>query len=127
VDGGRQRQQEANRPMISAGDQRKLRRRARLPRAECPKDFANSKVMKNAGIVLLLIFSPLSLASADVVGTLNVHTAADGHRTTGRDSGQPVAVQVDFSRTQDGTYDVTVWSGERHPPDRARNKKEPVA
>jgi hypothetical protein len=23
------------------------------------------------------------------------------------------SVQVDFSRTQDGTYDVTVWSGER--------------
>ena len=69
--------------------------------------------MKNAGIVLLLICSPLSLASADVVGTLNVHTAADGHRTTGWDSGQPVEVQVDFSRTQDGTYDVTVWSGER--------------
>jgi hypothetical protein len=69
--------------------------------------------MKNAGIVLLLICSSLSLASADVVGTLNVHTAPDGHRLTGRDSGQPVAVQVDFSRTQDGTYDVTVWSGER--------------
>src|ERR1700675_2185507 len=78
-----------------------------------PKDFANAKVMKNAGIVLLLICSPLSLASADVVGTLNVHTAADGHRTTGWDSGQPVEVHVDFSRTQDGTYDVTVWSGER--------------
>jgi hypothetical protein len=69
--------------------------------------------MKNAGIVLLLICSSLSLACADVVGTLNVHTAPDGHRLTGWDSGQPVAVQVDFSRTQDGTYDVTVWSGER--------------
>src|ERR1700676_1602577 len=69
--------------------------------------------MKNAGIVLLLICSSLSLACADVVGTLNVHTAPDGHRLTGRDSGQPVAVKVDFSRTQDGTYDVTVWSGER--------------
>jgi hypothetical protein len=69
--------------------------------------------MKNARIVLLLICSSLSPASADVVGTLNVHTTPDGHSITGRDSGQPVAVQVDFSRTQDGTYDVTVWSGER--------------
>src|ERR1700751_1994171 len=68
--------------------------------------------MKKAGIVLLLICISWSLASADVVGTLNVHTAPDGHRTTGRDSGQPVVVQVDFSRTQDGTYDITVWSGE---------------
>jgi hypothetical protein len=69
--------------------------------------------MKNAGIVLLLIYASVNLAIADVVGTLNVHTAPDGHRTTGRDSGQPVAVQVDFSRTQDGTYDITIWSGER--------------
>ena len=69
--------------------------------------------MKSAGIVLLLIYASVNLASADVVGTLNVHTAPDGHWTTGRDSGKPVAVQVDFSRTQDGTYDITVWSGER--------------
>ena len=71
--------------------------------------------MKSAGIVHLLIYASvnLALASANVAGTLNVHTAPDGHRTTGRDSGQPVAVQVDFSRTQDGTYDITVWSGER--------------
>jgi hypothetical protein len=68
---------------------------------------------KNAGIVLLSICSSLSLASAHIVGTLNVHTASDGHRTTGRDSGQPVAVQVDFSKTQDGTYDISVWSGDR--------------
>src|SRR5450631_3342994 len=26
---------------------------------------------------------------------------------------QPIAVQVDFSKTQDGTYDVTVGSGDR--------------
>jgi hypothetical protein len=69
--------------------------------------------MKQAGIVLLLTCALVSLAGADVVGTLNVHTASDGHRTTGQDSGQPVAVQVDFSRTQDGRYDITVWSGER--------------
>jgi hypothetical protein len=69
--------------------------------------------MKNAGIVLLLTCASVSLASADVVGTLNVHTTPDGHRTTGRDSGQPIAVQVDFSRTQDGAYDITVWSGDR--------------
>jgi hypothetical protein len=76
-------------------------------------DLRIRKVMKNAGIVLLSICSSLSLASAHIVGTLNVHTAPDGHRTTGRDSGQPVAVQVDFSKTQDGTYDITVWSGDR--------------
>jgi hypothetical protein len=69
--------------------------------------------MKNAGIVLLLTCASVSLAHADVVGTLNVHTMSDGHKTTGRDSGQPIAVQVDFSKTQDGTYDVTVWSGDR--------------
>jgi hypothetical protein len=69
--------------------------------------------MKNIGIVLLSIYASMNLASADVVGTLNVHTASDGLRTTGWDSGQPVTVQVDFSRTQDGTYDITVWSGER--------------
>jgi len=69
--------------------------------------------MKNIGIVLLSIYASMNLASADVVGTLNVHTASDGLRTTGWDSGQPVTVQVDFSRTQHGTYDITVWSGER--------------
>ncbi len=69
--------------------------------------------MKQAGIVLLLTCASVSLAVADVVGTLNVHTTPDGHRTTGRDSGQPVAVQVDFSRTQDGRYGITVWSGDR--------------
>jgi hypothetical protein len=68
---------------------------------------------KRAGSVLLLTCTSVSLASADVVGTLNVHTSPNGHRTTGRDNGQPVAVQVDFSRTQDGTYDITVWSGDR--------------
>jgi hypothetical protein len=69
--------------------------------------------MRHAGTVLLLICASVRLCSADVIGTLNVHTSPDDHRTTGWDSGQPVAVQVDFSRTQDGTYDVTVWSGER--------------
>ncbi len=69
--------------------------------------------MKNAGLVLLLTCASVGLAGADVVGTLNVHTAPDGHRTTGQDSGQPVAVQVDFSRTRDGRYDLTVWSGDR--------------
>jgi hypothetical protein len=71
------------------------------------------KFMKRAGIVLLLICVSVCLAGADVVGTLNVHTTPDGHRTTGQDSGQPVAVQVDFSRAQDGRYDITVWSGDR--------------
>ena len=83
------------------------------PAEESAKDFANAKVMKKAGIVFLLICASMNLASADVVGILNVHTAPDGLRTTGWDSGQPVAVQVDFSRTQDGTYDISVWSGER--------------
>ena len=69
--------------------------------------------MKNAGILFLLTCAPLSLISADVVGTLKVHIAPDGHRIIGRDSGQPVAVQVDFSRTQDGKYDLTIWSGDR--------------
>jgi len=71
------------------------------------------KFMKHAGIVLLLTCASVCVAGADVVGTLNVHTAPDGQRTTGRDSGQPVAVRVDFSRTQDGRYDITVWSGDR--------------
>jgi hypothetical protein len=69
--------------------------------------------MKNAGIVLLLTCAWVVAAAADVVGTLNIHTAPDGHQTTGRDSGQPVAVQIDFSRTEDGTYEITVWSGAR--------------
>jgi hypothetical protein len=72
----------------------------RLAEQEVMKHFLRT-FMKNAGIVLLLTCASVSLASADVVGTLNVHTAPDGHRTTGRDSGQRVAVQVDFSRTQD--------------------------
>jgi hypothetical protein len=69
--------------------------------------------MKKAGMAFVLICGLLSPVSADVVGILNVHLASDGHSETGRDSGQPVAVQVDFSRTQDGTYDLTVWSGDR--------------
>ena len=69
--------------------------------------------MKNAGIVLLLTCALVSAASADVVGTLNIHMAPNGHQTTGRDMGQPVAVQVDFSRTEDGMYEITVWSGGR--------------
>jgi hypothetical protein len=68
--------------------------------------------MKYAGTVLLLICASVRLGSADVVGTLNIHTALDGHKTTGRDIGQPIAVQVDFSRTQDGTYEISVWSGD---------------
>jgi hypothetical protein len=55
----------------------------------------------------------MSIAGADVVGTLNVHTSLDGRRTTGQDSGLPITIQIDFSRTQDGTYDITVWTGER--------------
>jgi hypothetical protein len=66
-----------------------------------------------AGSALLFTCTTMSLASADVVGTLNVHTTPNGHRTTGRDIGQPVAVQIDFARTQDGTYDISVWSGDR--------------
>ncbi len=69
--------------------------------------------MKNAGIVLLLTCAWVVAAAAEVVGTLNVHTTPDGHQTTGRDSGQPVTVQIDFSQTEDGTYDITVWSGAR--------------
>jgi hypothetical protein len=69
--------------------------------------------MKNAGLAFVLICGSLCPVNADVVGTLNVHLASDGHNETGRDSGQPIAVQVDFSSTQDGTYDLTVWSGDR--------------
>src|SRR5580700_10807199 len=69
--------------------------------------------MKNAGMAFALVCVSLSPVSADVVGTLNVHFAPDSHNETGRDSGQPVAVQVDFSGTQDGIYDVSVWSGDR--------------
>jgi hypothetical protein len=68
--------------------------------------------MKYAGTVLLLICASVRLCCADVVGTLNIHTASADHRTTGRDSGQPIPVQVDFSRTQDGTYEITIWSGD---------------
>src|SRR5260370_22333983 len=84
----------------------------RLAEQELMKHFSRTS-MKHGGIVLILTCASVSMASADVVGTLNIHTALDGHKTTGRDSGQPVAVQVDFSRTQDGTYDITVWSGDR--------------
>src|SRR5260370_23712354 len=66
----------------------------RLAEQELMKHFSRTS-MKHAGIVLLLTCASVSLASADVVGTLNIHTALDGHKTTGRDSGQPVAVQVD--------------------------------
>ena len=69
--------------------------------------------MKSAGIVLLMACASVIPAGADIVGTLNVHTAADGHRITGQDMGRPIAVQVDFSRTQDGRYDITVWSENR--------------
>jgi hypothetical protein len=72
-----------------------------------------AKVMKIAGMIFLSICSSLSPASANIVGILNVHTAPGEHGTTGWDSGQPVAVQIDFSKTQDGMYDITVWSGER--------------
>jgi hypothetical protein len=70
------------------------------------------KRMRNARILLLMACALVDVASADVVGVLNVHTAP-GLRATGWDSGRPVAVQVDFSRTEDGNYDVTVWSGTR--------------
>lgn len=70
------------------------------------------KVMRHAGTVLLLICASVRLCCADVVGTLNIHTASDGPRTTGRDRGQPIPVQVDFSTTEDGTYEITVWSGD---------------
>jgi hypothetical protein len=72
-----------------------------------------TNVMKKAGMAFLLICGSLSPVSADVVGILSVHIAPDGHSVTGRDSGQPVAVQIDFSGTQDGMYDVSVWSGDR--------------
>jgi hypothetical protein len=68
--------------------------------------------MKYAGTVLLLVCASACLCCADVVGTLNIHTASDGRRATGRDSGQPIPVQVDFSRTQDGIYEITIWSGD---------------
>jgi hypothetical protein len=69
--------------------------------------------MKHLEIAFLAMFACATLAGADVVGTLNVHTSMQGRKTTGRDTGQPIAVQIDFSRTQDGTYDITVWSGNR--------------
>ena len=69
--------------------------------------------MKNVGLVLLLTCALVIAAGADVVGTLNVHKAPDGQQTTGQDSGKPVAVQIDFSRTEDGAYDITGWSGSR--------------
>jgi hypothetical protein len=69
--------------------------------------------MRHAETVLLLICASARLCCADVVGTLYIHTASDGPRTTGRDSGQPIPVRVDFSTTEDGTYEITVWSGDR--------------
>jgi hypothetical protein len=69
--------------------------------------------MYRTRLVLLLIFASAKLAGADVVGTLNVHTARNGHIRTGLDTGLPVPVQVDFSRTQDGAYDITIWSGDK--------------
>jgi hypothetical protein len=86
---------------------------SKFPLSRFESGLFSAKVVRHVGTVLLLICVSVCLCSADVVGTLNVHTSPDEHRTTGWDSGQPVAVQVDFSRTQDGTYDVTVWSGER--------------
>jgi hypothetical protein len=62
---------------------------------------------------MYLMFASAAMATADVVGTLNVHTALDGHRKTGLDTGQPIPVQVDFSGTGDGVYDVSVWSNDR--------------
>jgi hypothetical protein len=59
------------------------------------------------------MFASAVMATADVVGTLNVHTALDGHSKTGSDIGQPIPVQVDFAGTRDGLYDISVWSGER--------------
>jgi hypothetical protein len=70
-------------------------------------------VMKCARVVLCLMFASAVMATADVVGTLNVHTALDGHSKTGSDIGQPIPVQVDFAGTQDGVYAISVWSGER--------------
>jgi hypothetical protein len=57
--------------------------------------------MHRTRLVLLLIFASAKLAGADVVGTLNVHTARNGHTRTGLDTGLPVPVQVhDNQRTQ---------------------------
>jgi hypothetical protein len=53
------------------------------------------------------------VAAADVVGTLNVHTALGGQGKTGLDTGQPIPVQVDFSGTTDGAYEISVWSSDR--------------
>ena len=64
-------------------------------------------------MVLLLIFASAILAGADVVGTLNVHTGLSGQAKIGVDTGQPIPVQVDFSKTEDGTYDISVWSRNR--------------
>jgi hypothetical protein len=69
--------------------------------------------MDCAKIVLMLIFSSAIMAGADVVGTLNVHTALSGQAKIGVDTGEPIPVQVDFSKTEDGTYDISVWSGNR--------------
>ena len=70
-------------------------------------------VMNYARVVLCLLFASAVMATADVVGTLNVHTALDSHRKTGSDMGGPIPVQVDFSGTEDGVYDISVWSNDR--------------
>jgi hypothetical protein len=69
--------------------------------------------MNYARVVLCLMFASAVVATADVVGTLNVHTALDGHSKTGADIGQPIPVQVDFAGTQDGVYDISMWSSDR--------------
>jgi hypothetical protein len=62
--------------------------------------------MDCAKSVLMLIFASVILAGADVVGTLNVHTTLSGKAKTGVDTGQPIPVQVDFSKTPDGRSEV---------------------
>jgi hypothetical protein len=69
--------------------------------------------MNYAWVVLCFLFASAVMATADVVGTLNVHTALGGHRKTGSDTGEPIPVQVDFSGTEDGGYDISVWSNDR--------------
>ncbi|MBV9672388.1 MAG: hypothetical protein JO076_06130 [Verrucomicrobia bacterium] len=63
--------------------------------------------------IFLIMFVGATLASADTVGRLNIHKAPGGKTVTGHDNGRSIPVEIDFSQTQDGTYDVTVWSGER--------------
>ncbi len=68
--------------------------------------------MKQVRTAFLLVFALARLGSGEIVGTLNTHTAPDRKTITGRYTGLPIAVQVDFSRTQNGTYDITIWSGQ---------------